>query len=96
MARQPAKVTRSLQANLDELGKRLAVGTSFDVVVREIEIGGRKAALVFVDGFVKDVLVRVLGQLQEMTPHELAPDPLRAIMNRGLNYFEVESTESTT
>jgi len=93
MARQPAKVTRSLQANLDELGKRLAVGTNFDVVVREIEIGGRKAALVFVDGFVKDVLVRVLGQLQEMTPHELAPDPLRAIMNRGLNYFEVESTD---
>lgn len=93
MARQPAKVARSLQANLDELGRRLAVGTNFDVVVREIEIGGRKAALVFVDGFVKDILTRVLGQLQEMTPRELAPDPLRAVMSRGLNYFEVETTD---
>lgn len=93
MARQPAKVARSLQANLDGLGSRLAVGTNFDVVVREIEIGGRKAALVFVDGFVKDDLIRVLGQLQEMTPRELAPDPLRAVLERGLNYFELETTD---
>lgn len=93
MARQPAKVARSLQTNLEELGRRLGVETNFDVVVREIEIGGRKAALVFVDGLCKDILTRVLQQLQEMTPRELAPDPLRAIMHRGLNYFEVETTD---
>src|SRR5690606_2352420 len=92
MARQPAKVARSLQTNLEELGRRLGVETNFDVVVREIEIGGRKAALVFVDGLGKDILTRVLQQLQEMTPRELAPDPLRAIMHRGPNHFEAETT----
>ncbi|BAS27639.1 spore germination protein [Limnochorda pilosa] len=93
MARQPAKVQRSLQANLKELGARLGFETNFDVVVREIEIGGRKAALVFVDGFVKDVFTRILGQLQSMTPRELAPDPLAAVLERGLPYVEVETTD---
>lgn len=93
MGRRPAKLERSLQANLKELGARLGFETSYDVVIREIEIGGRKAALVFVDGFVKDVFTRILGQLQEMTPRELAPDPLKAVLERGLPYVEVETTD---
>src|SRR5690606_22117858 len=93
MARQPAKVARSLQTNLEELGRRLGVETNFDVVVREIEIGGRKAALVLVDGLCKDTLPGVLQRLQELPPRGPAPDPLRAIMHRGLNYFEVETTD---
>ena len=38
----------------------MGVGESFDVIVREIEIGGKEAALLYIDGFVKDQVMFIL------------------------------------
>ena len=43
-----------LTANLDHLKQVLQTDENFDVVYRMAEFGGRRACLLFVDGFTKD------------------------------------------
>ena len=56
-------------ARCHELDTLLGVGRSFDVLGRDISVGGRRGRLWVVMGFVKDELVeRLVGALQRMTP----------------------------
>jgi stage V sporulation protein AF len=45
---------RNYTDNLDLFKKELGEGESFDIIVREMRIVGRKAAFICIDGFVKD------------------------------------------
>ena len=48
-------VEKNLKQNLEYLKEKLGIGITFDIIVREICIGERDAALIFIDGFVKTV-----------------------------------------
>ena len=69
----------------------LRVEESFDVVGRNITIGGRRARLYFVDGFVKDDLMqRVMQFLMGAKPEEMQSLPtMEAFADRFLPYVEV-------
>ena len=59
--RTPAGVRRGLSA-----------GRNFDLILRSITIGGREAALYFVDGFVKDELLeKIMEHFYKLKPEEL-------------------------
>ena len=45
------------EADIAALNLRLRVSESFDLVSRQIMIGGRRAMLWFIDGFIKDGLM---------------------------------------
>lgn len=78
-----------------EIKQRLGVGVTFDVLVRELTIGGRDAALVFIDGFVKDgATVEILKFLLRLTREDLAPQPVDKVVRAGLPYFEVETVST--
>lgn len=78
-----------------EIKQRLGVGVTFDVLVRELTIGGRDAALVFIDGFVKDgAMVEILKFLLRLTREDLAPQPVDKVVRAGLPYFEVETVST--
>ena len=47
-------VTASLQENVTYVNEMLPVEDSFDIVQRNIVIGGRNATFYFIDGFTKD------------------------------------------
>ena len=47
-------VSASLQENVTYVNEMLPVEDSFDIVQRNIVIGGRNATFYFVDGFTKD------------------------------------------
>ena len=47
-------LTSSYKNNLTEIKNALRSDKSFDLVERDLYIGGRNAALFFVDGFIKD------------------------------------------
>lgn len=50
----------------------LRVGDSFDMIARKILVGGRRAAVFFVDGFVKDeVMEKILEYLMKLKPEDL-------------------------
>jgi len=88
-------LARRLEENLAEIKRRLGVGVSFDVLVRELTIGGRDAALIFIDGFLKDgATVEILKFLLQLKREDLAPQPIAKIVRSGLPYFEVDTVST--
>lgn len=88
-------VSRDLYANLSYLKEKLGYGVSFDVVVREIEIGGTPAAMVFVDGFVKDtVTLNIFRTLMDLKPEQVANDSIEQLARQHIGYLEVNTVKS--
>ena len=76
-----------LAAVIDGLGGK----TSFDVLVRRLQVGGRAAALVFLDGFVRPTpTVQVLRSLMGAAEDIWQEDPDRALEERLVPFFEVQ------
>lgn len=48
------KVSSSFQENIEYMNQVLPVQESFDVIQRDMLIGGKKASFYFIDGFTKD------------------------------------------
>ena len=56
-----------------EIDNELKLDKSFDIIKRPLKIGGRHAALYFIDGFIKDeVYEKILEFLYKQTPEEIA------------------------
>lgn len=56
-----------------EIDNELKPDKSFDIIKRPLKIGGRRAALYFIDGFIKDeVYEKILEFLYKQTPEEIA------------------------
>ncbi|MGN0492658.1 MAG: spore germination protein [Acutalibacteraceae bacterium] len=68
---------------------------SFDIIKRELEIGGRQAALYFIDGFIKDeVYEKILEFLYKQTPEDIAKiTDMTQFARLKMPYVEVDSTE---
>lgn len=80
------------QARVELLKKRLRVKENFDVIARPIEIGGRKACLFFVDGFVKDdILEKIMEFVMSLKPEDME-SVLSAdtFASRFVTYIEVD------
>lgn len=66
------KLTKNVNQNYTNILSKLKVKKSFDLVSREINIGGRKVYLFFVDGFMKDeVAERILNKFISITKEEM-------------------------
>lgn len=75
------------------LDSRLAPDKSFDLVKREIIIGGKSAVLYFVDGFIKDeVFEKIVEFLFKIKPDELVGvDNMSEFATRFMPYVEIEA-----
>lgn len=84
-----------IERNLARLKQILGIGKSFDVVLREIKIGGKDAALILVDGFTKDeVTVKILDRLLRLRREDILPGLVDKIVAEHLAHFEVKVTQS--
>ena len=88
------KLKKKLQDNLAYLKEQLGVEENFDVIVRELEIGGKDVALIFVDGFVKDELTLILRHLLSLEREDLATNPIEKLYRRYIPYFEVDKIDN--
>ena len=68
---------------------------SFDIIKRELEIGGRRAALYFIDGFIKDeVYEKIFEFLYKQTPEDIDKiTDMTQFARLKMPYVEVDSTE---
>lgn len=88
------KINRNLGRNTEVLDQILGVEKSFDVVKRDLNYAGKAFALYFVDGFAKDeVLNWIMSHLAALDREDLAPDPIRKLLETELGYLEVETAE---
>ncbi len=78
--------------NVRLMDAHLRVQESFDVIGRNIRIGGRRARMYFIDGFVKDDLMqRVMQFLMGIKPEELQSLPtMESFADHFVPYVEVE------
>ncbi|MBO5231034.1 MAG: spore germination protein [Clostridia bacterium] len=67
---------------------------SFDVIKRELVIGGRSAAIYFIDGFIKDeIFEKILEFLFKVSPEQLKGiENAKEFSERLMPYVEVEDT----
>ncbi len=87
-------ISKRLNTNLEVLKKELGAGESFDVLVRTFEIGCKDAAMVFIDGFIKDELIIPIMKLMETTREDISVDAIKKILNNRLPYYEVETVDT--
>jgi len=71
------------------LNQELGVGINFDVVSRNVIVGGTEAAIYFIDGFCKDDLMQKMLQFfMEMQPDSMPKDELE-LLKKAVPYVEV-------
>ncbi len=89
------KLTRDIEKNRSIMKELLPIGKSFDVIERQLVIGGKKASMYFIDGFVKDgVVSKMITFLFSITPDKLTGiDTAEKFSAHFIPYVEV-STEN--
>lgn len=79
--------------NKNILNDKLDVNRNFDVIFREIEFGGKRAAMYFIDGFCKDEMMqKMLQYFLDLTPEEM-PKSVNEMTRRFVPYVEVEASK---
>lgn len=76
-----------------EIDNELKPDKSFDIIKRPLKIGGRRAALYFIDGFIKDeVYEKILEFLYKQTTEEIAGvDDMSRFAENKLPYVETDA-----
>lgn len=89
----PFPLSNRLKDNLSWLNQALGIEKSFDIIAREIKIGGKQAVLIFLDGFTKDeVAVEILKSLQALNRQEIVPNVCQKLVQQYIPYTEIETT----
>lgn len=88
------QVSKKYEENIEMLKKELGIGVSFDIVLREFEIGGRKAAFIFVDGMIKDFpFVEIMQNFAELDRGDLCPNAFHKLLSRYVTYIKAVPTD---
>ena len=81
---------RKYEDCLTAVNKKLRVDKSFDMLVKRITIGGKKATFYCIDGFVKDTMFeKMLEYLSKITEDELKNiKTAEDFLNSHITYIE--------
>lgn len=84
------KVTASREENTEYMNKILPVKESFDIIQRDIYIGGRAASFYFIDGFTKDeTMLKILDSFMKVTKEDMPVDAT-SFSRECIPYVEVD------
>ncbi|WP_445671477.1 spore germination protein [Paenibacillus sp. FSL R7-0302] len=88
------KIPQSLADTKNTLTEVLGLGSSFDIVFREMSFGGKSAALLCISGFAKDTIIdEILKRLTYLTPENVSTDVLASFMSEYIPHVQVEKGE---
>ena len=84
------KVTASREENAAYMNQVLPVKDSFDIIQRDMLIGGRMASFYFLDGFTKDeVMLKIMDSLFKVTQENMPADATQ-FSRECIPYVEVD------
>ncbi|MGI6318679.1 MAG: spore germination protein [Firmicutes bacterium] len=79
-----------IEDNIDYFRRELGIGISFDVILREFNIGRKKVAFIFLDGFANgEVIIYIMQTLLDAKQEDIVPNPLEKITAKLLPYGEI-------
>lgn len=83
-------ISKNLDENVAFLKQELKIGQNFDVVYRVIQIGSKRGAICFLDGFCKDeIMQKMLQYLMDLQPEKEA-DTAYELIKKSVPYVEVD------
>ena len=86
-------LTDKIEENKKLLQNSLPIKKSFDVIGRNLMVGGRSAYLIFIDGFAKDdIMLWVIRALQVLSEEQIAQNTITNLIQDKIAYLEVENT----
>jgi stage V sporulation protein AF len=85
----------NLDEKLSQLEARLGYEVTFDLVFRKLKVAHKRAALVFLDGFVNDVAtILIMRALQAMPRIGITQGALDQLLQEYIPFFEVSVADS--
>ncbi|MFQ7310758.1 MAG: spore germination protein [Sellimonas sp.] len=91
MEEQSMKVSKIIQENIAYINEVLPVKESFDIIERDMIIGGRESCFFFIDGFMKDeVMSKVMDTLFKLTPEQM-PKTSTELSRTMISYVEIDT-----
>ena len=80
----------SFKENIQYMDQTLPVEKSFDIIRREMEIGGKESVFYYIDGFIKDeAMLKIMDSFLSITAEDL-PQDAEAIRIRMARRFSLQ------
>jgi stage V sporulation protein AF len=91
------EIPLQLELVRDLLKQRVGLGQSFDAMMREMNYGGRRTGLFYLNGFVKDqVLTLIMSRLSQLQSEVLRTDALQTLFHYYIAHVQVEKVDTMT
>lgn len=84
------KIQKKIDKTVEMIENLFDGEKTFDLIIHRFQIGGSSAALIFLDGFIKDSILWVLKSLQSIEREEILPNRMEKILASHIPYYEVE------
>ena len=87
------KISPSFEENIRYMNEILPVAESFDIIRRDIIIGGKASVFYYIDGFIKDeVMLKIMDSFLSVTEEDM-PEDAEGFIQKHVPYVEVDITE---
>ncbi len=87
------KLSASFEENIRYINETLPVKESFDIIRREMEIGGKASVFYYIDGFIKDeAMLKIMDSFLSISEDDL-PEDAEGFMRKNVPYVEVDIAE---
>lgn len=88
-------ISKNYQQNVDYLNKKLGVNESFDVILREMTVGGKKLAIYSINGMIsRPASNLILETFTKIEKNELVVDALNKLVKAKIVDLQVSQVES--
>lgn len=85
-----SRISKKIEENRKYFHEKLNVDLNFDILFRDLVIGGKTAVMYFVDGFCKDEMMQKMLQYFIGLTEEEMPDNAPEMLKRNMPYVEVD------
>ena len=87
------KISASFEDNIRYMNEILPVNESFDIIRREMEIGGKASVFYYIDGFIKDeAMLKIMDSFLSVSEEDM-PEDAEGFIRKNVPYVEVDILE---
>lgn len=87
------KLSASFEDNIRYMNETIPVKESFDIIRREMEIGGKASVFYYIDGFIKDeAMLKIMDSFLSVSEKDM-PEDAEGFIQKCVPYVEVDILE---